>query len=656
MDGKATMSEVIPRRPYVAHMPGSVLGQILLFGLPWCVVLLALAAIVDYLMVEKLSEPVIQAQSELVARGHQVLTRRLATTVQDVRFLASLPDLQGVLDGDERKIPAVTEVFRHFSDVAGKYNEIRWLDQNGAERIRVNRSPEGPRSVPPGELQDKSHRPVFLDTMQLAAGQIYFSRFDLSVENSRLEQPIKPMLRIATPVFDHKGDRRGIVVLNFLGSDVLGWLDETAALAHATLELVDGEGYWLLSHNAEQPWGFMLDRPQASLAYSQPELWRAFRRADSGVLRLSSGVWSFRHFVPSALEADRSHDRDNALDWVIISHLDAAELARRVWSVHLMVVVVTIFAIAVSLYVVSYLVRIRMERERSIADLQARSDELSTANAALQCSMDIQRNMQRELVRAEKLSSLGLMVAGVAHELNTPLGTAVMTLSSLQRSSGELAECLPHGLRQSQLKEFLEAQTEGFAMVQIALERAAGLVSRFKQLAVDRQTEERRQFRLCDVVGDSLHVIAHQQAGRLQQLMIDVPEDLVMDSYPGPLGQIIDNLVRNAFVHAFPGERPGTVQIVARADEAGEHVTLRVVDNGVGIARDLVAHVFELFFTTRRGEGGTGLGLFLSHQLAREVLGGTLTLDETFAPGSCFVLVVPRVAPQATDSVTEKAA
>ncbi len=649
------MFQAPPLQRRFSWLPNSVFGQVLLFGLPWCLVLLVLAAVLDSMVVSRLSEPVIQAQSELVARGHQVLTRRLSTTVQDVRFLASLPDLQDVLNGDARKVPAVTEVFRHFSSVADKYNEIRWLDETGVERIRVDRGPDGPRTIPPGQLQDKSQRPTFRDTMQLAAGQIYFSRFDLSVENNRLELPIKPMLRIATPVFDRNGGRRGVIVLNFLGSDVLGWLTETAALTHASIELVDGEGFWLLSNDPANAWGFMLDHPQATLVHAQPDLWRAIRNTDSGVVELSSGVWSFRHFTPSAQEADRTHDKENALDWVIISHLDAEALAQRVWSAHLMVLIVTLLAIGISIYVVLCLVRFRQGRERSIADLLARSSELATANAALQCSLDIQKNMQDELVRAEKLSSLGLMVAGVAHELNTPLGTAVMTLSSLEHASGALVECLQRGLRQSELREFLGGQQEGFAIMHAALERAAALVSRFKLLAVDRQTEERRQFRLREVIEDSLHVISRQHAGRLQQLVIDVPEALVMDSYPGPLGQIIDNLVCNAFFHAFVAERPGTVQVVARADEPQERIILRVMDNGKGIPQDLAAHVFELFFTTRRGEGGTGLGLFLSHQLACEVLGGTLTLEASFAPGSCFVLQVPRVAPQ-PKSRLEKAA
>jgi signal transduction histidine kinase len=643
-----------PQRRY-SWLPKSTFGQTLLFGLPWCLVLLVLAAVVDSMVVTRLSEPVIQAQSELVARGHQVLTRRLSTTVQDVRFLASLPDLQDVLDGDVRKIPAVTEVFRHFSSVADKYNEIRWLDEAGAERIRVDRGQDGPRTIPPGQLQDKSQRPTFRDTMQLAAGQIYFSRFDLSVENNQLELPIKPMLRIATPVFDHQGRRRGIIVLNFLGSDVLGWLTETAALAHASIELVDGEGFWLLSHEPANAWGFMLNHPQATLAHTQPDLWHATRSADSGVVKLPSGLWSFRHFIPSTLEADRTHDKENALNWVIISHLDAEALAQRVWSAHLMVLIISLIAIGISMYVVLCLVRFRQGREKSIEELLARSRELATANLALQCSLDMQKNMQQELVRAEKLSSLGLMVAGVAHELNTPLGTAVMTLSSLEHAADALAECLRRGLRQSELHEFLGGQQEGFAIMHAALERAAALVSRFKQLAVDRQTEERRQFRLREVIEDSLHVISRQYAGSLQQLLIDVPEALVMDSYPGPLGQIIDNLVRNAFFHAFVAERPGTVQVVARADESQERIILRVMDNGKGIPRDLAAHVFELFFTTRRGEGGTGLGLFLSHQLACEVLGGMLMLEASFAPGSCFVLELPRVAPQAKSRL-EKAA
>lgn len=662
-----TLKKTMELPPNIESVPGSpvlaaarnraksiALNALALF-LPWAIVLSGLALTADHMETGNLREPIISAQHEQIERVRQAMARRLATTVQDVRFLSSSPVLQDVVDGNVGRIPQVIDLFRHFSNVAGKYSEIRWIDETGQERIRVDNRGEGAFAVPSAQLQDKSKRPVFVETMRLTAGQTYFSRFDLSVENDKLEIPYKPMLRIAAPVFDLQGSRRGIVALNFLGDDLLNWVRESAALTNATLanvtlELLDGEGYWLLSEHREDAWGFMLGHPERSLATRAPDVWQVFQSAPSGILDHDHALWSFGHFRANQSEIDTSYGPASALDWVVVSRLPDADLRQRELSVHMMFFVVALLALVLGGGVCYHLAATRHDRMVALTELQERTTELASANIALRQSFDTQRAIQNELVRAEKLSSLGMMVAGVAHELNTPLGSAVVTVSCLDRAVREFSEKVQDGLRQSDLATFLAAQKEGLPILQYSLERAAGLVQRFKQLAVDRQTEERRKFDLREVIESSLHLVIKRQASQPQQLVIDVPTNLEMDSYPGPLGQAIDNLVRNAFMHAFPAGRIGTVQVIAQRNTDEDDVIIRVIDNGIGISSEIRERVFELFFTTRRNDGGTGLGLFLAHQLVHEILGGKLQLVEASLPGCCFVMTLPRVAPVAEAS------
>jgi PAS domain S-box-containing protein len=276
---------------------------------------------------------------------------------------------------------------------------------------------------------------------------------------------------------------------------------------------------------------------------------------------------------------------------------------------------------------------------RRTSALQAANEELSRTVAQL-------RAAQGDLVRAEKMAALGNLVAGVAHELNTPLGNGVMAVSAMRDATRHFRLRMADGVRKADLQGLVDNLAQGFDIGERNLRRASDLVHSFKQVAVDQTSSQRRRFELAEVVHGIVVSLRPSLAHTPWRIEVAVPaEGLALDSYPGPLGQVIANLLQNAVLHGFDGRAHGTVRITGERASDG-HIVLQVADDGNGIADTLVDRVFEPFMTTRRGRGGSGLGLHISDNLVTSVLGGTLAVRSVQGAGATFELRLPAQAPR----------
>jgi signal transduction histidine kinase len=272
------------------------------------------------------------------------------------------------------------------------------------------------------------------------------------------------------------------------------------------------------------------------------------------------------------------------------------------------------------------------ERELE-ARVEARTLELSH-------TVDQLRQTQSDLVEAEKLGSL---VAGIAHEMNTPIGNALVAVSTLDDEARSVSGQVATGaIRRQVLQQFFDQASE---LAQVALRschRAAKLITSFKQVAADQTSEVRRGFSLQSVVDDHLATLRPSLAGARWQIECEVPGDIECDSFPGPLGQVIVGLVQNAGLHAFEGDRAGTLRITAQT--VGDEVELQFADDGAGMSPETLAHVFDPFFTTKLGQGGNGLGLAIARNIVTGILGGALHAQSRSGQGSTFVLRFPKQA------------
>ncbi|MDC8772240.1 ATP-binding protein [Roseateles albus] len=262
---------------------------------------------------------------------------------------------------------------------------------------------------------------------------------------------------------------------------------------------------------------------------------------------------------------------------------------------------------------------------------------------------------QSQLLAREKLAALGALVAGIAHELNTPLGNSLLMASTLEQRTVEVERAATSkALRRSELESYFSEAKAMTRLITLGLENAARLIGSFKQVAVDRTAEQRRPFDLallCEQVAATLQASIRKRG---HSLTLDIPPDILLDSFPGPFGQILSNLIENSMVHGFGERRDGEMRLSARLLKS-EQVELRFQDNGLGISAAHAARIFEPFFTTKFGQGGSGLGLSVSHNIASNLLGGSLTLDSSAAAGSCFVLSLPLRAPRLAEEQAQEA-
>ncbi|WP_051711502.1 ATP-binding protein [Andreprevotia chitinilytica] len=270
------------------------------------------------------------------------------------------------------------------------------------------------------------------------------------------------------------------------------------------------------------------------------------------------------------------------------------------------------------------------------AKVAKRTQELEARNAELNVAME-------KLVQSEKLASLGSLVAGVAHELNTPIGTALTAASTLQDEGKRFGVQLDAGnLKRSELGNFIAKVRDGNDIVTRNLERAGDLIHHFKQVAVDTASTRRRVFDLRATLDEVFATLAPMYRRTQHQILIEIAKGIELDSYPGPLGQIMTNLVSNSLIHGFDGVERGTIRI--SASEAPDNVQLVYEDDGLGIPANLHKRVFDPFFTTRLGQGGSGLGLYLVYNLVTGSLGGELKLESAPAHGARFTLILPKQA------------
>ncbi len=295
-----------------------------------------------------------------------------------------------------------------------------------------------------------------------------------------------------------------------------------------------------------------------------------------------------------------------------------------------------------------WMVRDVSERERARQALQEMNEMLEARvierTQALSSALDDLRRAQTELVRSEKLASLGALVAGVAHELNTPIGNAVMVASTLADRQREFEAAIAAGLRRSTLADFLATAREAAQVLNRNLQRAAELVGSFKQLAVDQSSYQRRRFELAEVLQEVVLALSPTLRRSAVLLQHEVAPGLVLDSYPGPLSQVLVNLITNALTHAFEPGAAGTIRV--RAGLAGEdRLWLRLADDGRGIAPEHLGRIFDPFFTTRLGQGGSGLGLHIVYTLVTGLLGGRIEVHSAPGTGCEFVIELPLVAP-----------
>ena len=271
---------------------------------------------------------------------------------------------------------------------------------------------------------------------------------------------------------------------------------------------------------------------------------------------------------------------------------------------------------------------------QEVADKSRANEELERAMNNLQAATD-------QLVQSEKMASLGGLVAGVAHEINTPVGISVTAASTLLDDTTTFLRAYTTGqMKRSDLEQYTETARESSEIILKNLHRAANLIQSFKQVAVDQSSEERREFEIRSYLDEVLMSLRPKFKQSRHEVVVDCPAGLSIDSYPGALAQIVTNLVGNSLAHAFPDRDDGRMTLSVRIDD-GDTAVLDYRDDGIGIDEAALGKIFDPFYTTKRGAGGSGLGLHIVFNLTTRILGGKVRADSKPGDGIHFELRFP---------------
>jgi signal transduction histidine kinase len=277
-------------------------------------------------------------------------------------------------------------------------------------------------------------------------------------------------------------------------------------------------------------------------------------------------------------------------------------------------------------------------------ELEAR---VAKRTAELARAMEHLQESREELVRSQAKATLSALVASVTHELSTPIGNSILIASSLADHSRDLARQIETSqLKKSTLTSLNGALDDGSQMLMRNLARADNLLKNFKQVSADQASEQRRRFDLREVVAEVVASLNPSLKNQPHRIVQDIAPGIVMDSLPGPLGQVVINVINNAYLHAFEGRKDGVLTI--RASDSADTVQLRFEDNGVGMSQEVLLHLFEPFYSTKIGQGGSGLGMSIVESIVRKTLGGSLHVQSAPGSGTTIEVQLPKSAPEYT--------
>jgi signal transduction histidine kinase len=274
------------------------------------------------------------------------------------------------------------------------------------------------------------------------------------------------------------------------------------------------------------------------------------------------------------------------------------------------------------------------------SNLAAGADALRAKNRELETTLTHLGMAQSELVRQEKLASLGALVAGIAHEVNTPLGICVTAVSHLAEEMRQVRKAMAEGvLTEPGLQAFFESTDEVLRILTTNTERASGLIRSFKQVAVDQSSDDIREIALAEYIEETLKSLRPKLKRTRHAIEVECDPELRVHSVPGALSQILTNLVINSIVHGFEHIEEGRIRIAAHRKDA--NLILDFSDNGVGMSAEALKHLFDPFYTTKRGRGGSGLGANIVYNLVTSKLGGTISVDSAAGKGLHYRICVP---------------
>ena len=571
------------------------------------------------------------ASERNIIRSHYEFRSFIGDALSNLLAVAGSPQVRALSlspegDPDPVSREQVTELFYRLLYHKPNFAQLRYLDMNGEELIRVQRNNHTGRieEITHQALQSKADRYYFKDAITLPDQHVYISPLDLNMEYGQVETPWQPVIRVVKPIHGASGNR-GVIVLNVSARNFLRNFSIGNA-GNRTTALLNDQGYWLAGAQDDQLWGFMFDK-DSTLQISHPGLWAQILEQGQGEATVNHRHYLFSSITPgdvveeemlnsalSGYSLETENDR-----WIFLS---AYDVPAPIWAPEHLTRLLTVLLIAFGTSIF-----------------------ISRTIAARRQAEKINEKNEDKLQQMERLASLGTVVAGVAHEVNTPVGNALTIASTVKEHADELTAGIRDGkIGRHRLSSLLTDIDHGTEMLTESLRRASNIIQNFKEVAVDQTSERRRRFNLREFLQELVALQETQFRGSAIAIKIECEPQQMLDSLPGPLGQVISNLIANARIHAFEAGTSGQITITA-TPTTDDNIMLRVSDNGRGIPAGQLAKIFDPFFTTKMNTGGSGLGLSIVQNIVNSLLHGEISVNSLPGEGTHFTLIIPTRLP-----------
>ncbi|RDE24555.1 hypothetical protein DV711_02910 [Motiliproteus coralliicola] len=581
-----------------------------------------------------------------------------SSVVPELLRLSEDPRLQALLEKPSAaNLDALATVMLGLARNHHIYDQIRFIDQQGHELVRINGYGANAQRVMADQLQNKAGRYYFEDTLRLGAKEVYVSQLDLNVEGGEVERPFKPMIRIGTPIIDAVGNKRGILLFNYRAQEILSIIDSHGQ-NDGVLMLINRDGYWLKGLDPDHEWGFMLPERQGfNFAQRFPSIWPSVQSNPSFQVLLRDGMVSGIEVAP--FPYNTAVDRYSTPRWILASWLPTRSLMQASnKNLPFRIMIGTVFLILAAAASIAL--------GRGISKRNKNHAQLRKANQSQSELIDQLKQAQAQLVQSEKMAGIGQLAAGVAHEINNPVGFVASNLNTFERYVEQLLAALDcherlladaQGLDdlRTQAGEVAEQQDLEFlredigcviAETQDGIRRIKRIVADLKGFARESEEEwgvadlQQEIERTLNLVNNELkyHCTVHKHFAALPQI----------ECISAELNQVLVNLLVNA---AQAIKDMGNITL--RTGRQGDKVWLEVEDDGSGIEPADLDRVFEPFFTTKPVGKGTGLGLSISYGIIKKH-NGSIVVRSRMGVGTCFRIMLP-IAQRVDKANTEPA-
>jgi signal transduction histidine kinase len=593
-----------------------------------------------------------------VGLGAGTLTGQIESISRDLAFLSSHSALRRAINNPSTEnVAHLAGDFANFSRSKGIYDQLRWLDETGMEIVRVDYVNGQPVTIAGDKLQNKGSRYFFTDAFKLQPGEVFISPLDLNIEQNKIEIPYKPMIRVATPVLDDQGKKRGIVILNYYGREMLLAFATATAGAADHIMVVNGEGYWLKGPQPDDEWGFMFKRPELSLASRSAAAWQLIRAEDRGQQRMADGLWTWQTIYPlvagqksstgaaDAFVPSRGEVETRQYVWKSVAHLSSEVLdaaSRSIWSRLAGMGALLLAILAFGSWKLAQAWAAQAAAEAEVRRINA-GLELTVAERTQELNQKVLELDDANTELAHKNEEMESMIYIASHDLRSPLVNIQGFSQRLEKAKGDIETRLaqddvPETVRSSLAKVLGERMPAALGFIKSSSLKMDALIngllrlSRAGRAPLSIQPLDMNAL-LHEIVGTL--TIQTQQASAIVTIG-DLPPCLA-DS--AQINQVFTNLIDNAIKYRDPA-RP--LAITVTGNQHGQRVKYYVADTGLGIAEEFQPKVWQLFHRLDPNGSikGEGLGLTLVQRLL-ESLHGQITLKSTPGEGSCFTVELP---------------